>query len=159
MRFSIFILSLFVTVGCAKESSNSSSPSSNRQSPSPDTDRKSNYSQVLKIYDGTDQNLNSIQEVNVSSGQLAFDFTFKAIEDLELSLPVFFGKFYLIGCKESDIATDFEVFHSDPNGKLDSPTKFPVLVKQGNDYVIRVNLYLRTSCLGLRYNFAIQSFR
>lgn len=155
MKWAIFLLGVFFVAGCAKDSNSNSAP----QSPNPKTKNESNGSQVLKIFDGSDQSLNNLQAVNVAPGQLFFDFTYEPLRDEELTLPTFGVKSYLIGCKDADIAFGLEVFRSGPDGKLGSPDSFPVFVEQGNIYIIRFNLNLRTSCLGLRYNFAVQSSR
>lgn len=153
MKALVFILSFCVVAGCVKVSSTESAPGS--ESPAPNTERKPNKSQILKIYDLTDESLNSLQAVNVSPGHQAFDFTFTPSDDMEISLPTMGGKFYLVGCKESDISTRFEVFRSNLNDQLDSPTNFPASLETGVNYVIRATLHANTSCFGVRYSFGV----
>ena len=166
MRSAVFLLSLFLIAGCGRDSgSSSSSPSPTPQSPAPKTrtdNQGSNEPQELKVYEGGNPALNKIQLVNVTQGQANFDFTYQPQQDEALTLTSV--KSYLIGCKDSDIGIGFDLFHAGPDGKInfsayDQLGPAPTLVKRGLQYLVRVNLTIRKSCLGMAYNFGVQVSR
>ena len=156
-------MGLFLITGCAKDTGSSPSPQPSDPK-SGNGEQGSSDPQALKIYDGHDQSLNKFQATNLGVGKVHFDFTYQPREFQKLILSYSTLKSYLIGCKDSDIAISFRLFHAGPDGSIDFSAyvelgSAPVLVKKGLQYVLRVGLNLRASCLGLAYNFGINESR
>ena len=157
---------ILIVTGCRQSSDTEKTVSpeqSNRQGPTPaNPQQNSNPNQALKIYDGTSGSLNQFQAVNVEPGKFFFDFDYTPKKDEQLTLVYESVKSTLLGCANSDIGFDFTLHQKNADGKIElnaykglGPS--PVDVTRGTPYIVRVSLDVRKNCLGLAYNFIIES--
>ena len=133
------------------------------------TDQSSNQNQtppvsgapVLALSEtGETPHHNVFQATNVSSGLFTSDFTFTADQDEKLILDLNSIKFTLLGCDTSDIGVQINLHPTHSDGSIDlsayqSLGPAPILINKSAQYVARVNLILKKSCLGLSLRFDI----
>lgn len=159
----VFLIT-YMIVGCAKNSSDGSSPSPQETTPKSgnDENQKSlNPTTELKVYEGLSPAFNDFQAVNVNAGKLNFDFSYKAQQDAALILNLAGVKSTLLGCDDSNIKLYFNLYRMGTDGKIDMSSNdglgpSPSRVEKGVQYVLRAELDLDKSCLAIRYNFSIQ---
>lgn len=166
MKLKLLSLVLLIATGCSQSSHTEStgSPGQTRsqdQNPS-GQQQNTNTVQTLKIYDGSSNSLNKFQAVNVDPGKLFFDFDYSPDRDEALALNFESIKSTLLGCADSDIGFEFNLYQKTSDGNIDLSTyeqlgPSPIAVTKGTPYVLRANLSVRKSCLGIAYSFKVEA--
>jgi hypothetical protein len=166
--FAVSIFFSLVLFGCSGNQSGSTGPSpqnNNNSQPGSNSggqdDQPTPKMQALKVYEGENSVLNTINAVNLNAGENVFEFTFQA--DRDEALVETYIKSIPVGCADSDVGIDLHLYRVGENGTVD--TRYAgipqgvsgVNVKQGHQYIAKMIFTLDKSCLGLSFQFGIQA--